>query len=136
MTAFQIIASPASFLLAARSVVRVARRERPRITAWLGVLVWTLAGLTVLSPELTTRIARLLGIGRGADLLIYLLALAFLSSWFYFYRRLRSLSDSITALTRAIALERAKSSLLESGVAGDEGEEIGGDRAGVGSRSS
>ena len=49
----------------------------------------------------------MLGIGRGADLVIYLVAIAFLVSVFYFYHKYRQLSSELTEVVRSIALERA-----------------------------
>ncbi len=107
MTGFQLLAAPMAGLLAVRSLLRILRGDRPRVTAWLGAIVWTGAAVAVLLPDLTTRAARTLGIGRGADLLIYLVAIAFLVSSFYFYQKYRKLSADLTALTRAIAVQQA-----------------------------
>jgi hypothetical protein len=83
---------------------RFRRRHRPGWLSLLAVVVGGAGAVTIYDPELTTRLARLLGIARGADLLLYLVSLAFLASWFYFYGRLRSLSIAVTALVRELAL--------------------------------
>jgi hypothetical protein len=73
------------------------------------ILVFILAGIVlVIAPDLTTAIANRLGVGRGADLIMYLglLALAFLC--LLLYARIRELEASMTDLARWIALEQAR----------------------------
>ncbi|MCH7952020.1 DUF2304 family protein [Patescibacteria group bacterium] len=71
---------------------------------WSGI--WVLAILGVLQPQFTTWIARKIGIGRGADAVIYTsLVLLF----YLIYRTnvlLENLRHEITELTRKIALEQ------------------------------
>ena len=104
MVAFQLIAVPLVLLLLFRSAMRVIRGERPRWTAILGVCVWSVAGVSIVAPELTNRVAAWMGIGRGADLLIYIVALSFAVVAFYSYQRFRRLESQITEIVRAMAL--------------------------------
>jgi hypothetical protein len=83
---------------------RLRRRYRPRWLWLLGIIVGSAGAVTIWDPQLTTRLARAAGITRGADLLLYLVALAFLGSWFYFYYRIRSLQNAVTTLVRELAL--------------------------------
>ncbi|GAA5180699.1 hypothetical protein GCM10025771_25830 [Niveibacterium umoris] len=71
----------------------------------LGVLLGTSGSLVfVWFPELATTVAHSAGVGRGADLLLYL--------WFAVsglllvgaYLRIRRLSEEVTELARAVAL--------------------------------
>ena len=87
---------------------RLGRRQRPRWFSVLGILVGALGAVAIFDPAITTRMAQLVGIARGADLLIYLVALAFLGSWFYFYHRIRTLSNAVTALVREIAIQHPR----------------------------
>ena len=107
MTAFQLIAVPIALALAARGVLRLLRGERQRLRGILATLLWIAAAATILIPDATTEIANRLGIGRGTDLLTYLVALAFLWSWFYFHQKITRNSRQITDLCRALAVERA-----------------------------
>jgi hypothetical protein len=107
MTAFQLIAVPIALALAARGVLRLLRGERQRLRGILATLLWIAAAATILIPNATTEIANRLGIGRGTDLLTYLVALAFLWSWFYFHQKITRNSRQITDLCRALAVERA-----------------------------
>ena len=91
-----------------RVVLRFRKREIGLVPflAWAGF--WAAAGVLVLVPAATQRIAHLLGVGRGADAMFYL----GLTALFYFFFRqqlkIRDLEHQITELVRKLALERAR----------------------------
>lgn len=64
--------------------------------------------VVVFFPETTTQIAHFFGVGRGADLLLYLLTLAFISYAVNNYRHQQQDRDTINKLARKIALMDAK----------------------------
>jgi len=64
--------------------------------------------LLVLFPEASNVIAHKVGVGRGVDLLIYLAILLILLLLVSLWRRIVTLSDAVTKLTRQIAIENAK----------------------------
>lgn len=72
------------------------------------------AAASVIFPDWLTWLARRVGVGRGADLLLYALVIAFLSFIATSYRRLGELERRITVLTREVALTRSR---LEAGEA-------------------
>jgi len=106
---FQLVALPLAVLLFLWGAVRFFLGDRPRWIALSRPLLWLAAAVAVWRPDLTTRVAQFLGIGRGADLLLYALALAFLAALFYFYRKSRQLEGDITRLVRHIALTTTES---------------------------
>jgi hypothetical protein len=108
VTWFQLVTLPVTAILLLRSLLHLIRGRRLSGPSLLGPLIWLLAGVAILNPDLTTRIAKLLGIGRGADLLIYLLALAFLFLVFYLYQRFQRIESALTELARHIAIQEAK----------------------------
>jgi hypothetical protein len=59
---------------------------------------------SVFFPSVWTSVANLLGIGRGADLLLYFLVLTFLGFVASTYRRFRRLEGDLTELVRQVAL--------------------------------
>lgn len=69
--------SPASFFLLTLLAVTLLvdysklRRRAVRIV-WIEFVVFALGGVLVAFPPLSTRIASLVGIGRGADMVLYL----------------------------------------------------------------
>jgi small membrane protein len=62
----------------------------------------------VLQPDLTTRVANLVGVGRGTDLVLYILVGAFVFATLNFYLRARALEDRVVQLARAIALQQVE----------------------------
>ena len=68
----------------------------------------------IIFPDATSFLAHLLGIGRGADLIIYTSLLISFYLIFRLYLALARLEQAITALVRAIALERLPESVDSS----------------------
>jgi hypothetical protein len=93
-----IIALAGFFLLRNGGARQQALR---RIVMLIFVLV---AAFSVFFPQVWTWVANLLGIGRGADLLLYLLVLIFIGFVANTYRRFRQLENSLTTVSRELAL--------------------------------
>ncbi|WP_447924804.1 DUF2304 family protein [Georgenia muralis] len=106
-------------LLAAIAVITVlltrstagVRHQAVRRLMLVGFVV--LAVVSVLVPSWLTWLARLLGVGRGADLLLYALVIAFLSSLATTYRSTALLNRQITVLARKVALAEAALAVQE-----------------------
>ncbi len=105
MSAFQYIVTAVLVLLAWTTVRAAARGGiRKRIaTFWL--LIWSAVGVAALWPRSTLIVARALGIGRGADLVMYSSVLAMLVGFFYIYTRFRRMDRSLTLLVRRLAVD-------------------------------
>lgn len=88
-----------------------ARHQAIRRLMLVGFVVG--AAVSVIFPNWLTWLARLVGVGRGTDLLLYALVIAFLSYIATSFRRINVLERKITKLTREVALERAKSERVE-----------------------
>lgn len=73
------------------------------------------AAVSVIFPQVLSRLANAVGVGRGADLLLYSLVIAFLSYISTSHRRMNRMSRQITLLTRELTLAEAR------GVSGDRG---------------
>jgi len=74
----------------------------------LAVLLCLAAVIFILFPDLTTAIARLLGVGRGTDLVLYVALVAGIHAILLLYRRTRDLERKITGQIRAMALRDAQ----------------------------
>jgi len=74
----------------------------------------------VLRPDDVTFLATKVGVGRGADLLLYLLVVAFVFVVLNVYLRFRDLGERYTDLARAVALREAEMLNRERGVLVDE----------------
>lgn len=76
------------------------------LSFWL--LIWTIALVAIFYPEETTRIAKLLGIGRGVDIVVY----ASIAILFYLVFRLNvyieNLRTEISRLIREVAIKEVK----------------------------
>lgn len=74
-----------------------------------------LAAMAVLFPGMLTRVAQAVGVGRGADLLLYGLTVTFLGYVAASYRRMRQLEQQNTVLARHLALRTAVQGDVEPG---------------------
>ncbi len=109
---------PAQVLLLAFvlvALVKVIYSYQQRRLAPLDVLFWGLVWMgtaaIIIFPDVTSFVAHLLGIGRGADLIIYASLLISFYLIFRLYVALTRLEQEVTELVRAIALERLPESL-------------------------
>jgi len=92
-------------------LVEIARAIRSKRLSWtksFRITIWLAAAVGILNPGLVTRFAHTIGIGRGADILIYVVTLTFIATTFYFYSRYLRLQRQITDLTRYLAIHEAK----------------------------
>ncbi|WP_194784511.1 DUF2304 domain-containing protein [Actinomyces haliotis] len=65
--------------------------------------------VAIITPSLVTGLAHLMGVGRGADLLLYALVIAFLASLLSSFRRNAAMERRLTRLARRVALDDAPS---------------------------
>ena len=107
MTAFQWIVIP---LLAVATVMTGVAVARSRLTrrwglAWMAL--WIAAIVAIAFPKLLGRLAQLLGIGRGTDLVLYVSILFMFVGFFLLYMRYRRISEQLTTVVRHIAIRDA-----------------------------
>ncbi len=89
-------------VLAQTSPLRLlVRRSLTLGTILLGILA-------VLFPDAVTRVAGLVGVGRGTDLVLYLLCVAFMLVTVSLYLRLNEMHDRYVELARRLALGEAR----------------------------
>jgi hypothetical protein len=94
-------------VLAMRGSPSAARRALWRLG---GMAILALGALSVLFPDSLTSVAHVVGVGRGADLLLYLLAVCFLLTVTVLFRRIAELEQRCVTLTRTLALVEAERS--------------------------
>lgn|SRR3989338_8846949 len=85
-------------------VRRFQKRQLTVAGAVLWSLLWVLIGLVALRPEWTNRLADFLGIGRGADVVLYGAIVVIVALLFRISVRLEQLDRAITTVTRELAL--------------------------------
>jgi hypothetical protein len=105
MTSIQVILIVLSLLAAVLTSFVFQSRLGARL---LAVFFFVAASAFVLFPDSTTRIAHTLGVGRGADLLLYLALFAGIHAFLLLYLRTRHLERKVTELIRAVAILNAE----------------------------
>ncbi|HZL01507.1 MAG TPA: DUF2304 domain-containing protein [Cellulomonas sp.] len=91
--------------LIAMRAPRGARHVALRRIAMLAFIAFAVT--SVLFPEVWNALANAVGVGRGTDLLLYILILVFLGYTATSYLRFRGMEAQITLLARRIALDEA-----------------------------
>jgi small membrane protein len=104
-----------SLLLGTVLVYAWAEYRRSPIVAGLSFVVSLLGFYFVWVPSHATRVAELFGIGRGADLVLYLWVCISLIVLLNLHLKLRTQHELLTALARSIALANASVSAEQAG---------------------
>ncbi len=83
----------------------------------IALVLFAIANIyAVMRPDDLTTIARMLGVGRGADLVLYALVVAFMAGMFSFYQRFRVVDRRYTELARTVAIREAELVNRERGI--------------------
>lgn len=81
------------------------RKQSPLVS--MGALLFGLVGIfCVIMPDITTMVAHVLGVGRGADLLLYCFIIISVLMLFSLHLRVLRLQDMLTILVRELALAK------------------------------
>ncbi|HYB34650.1 MAG TPA: DUF2304 domain-containing protein [Mycobacterium sp.] len=99
------------FSIVALLVYLLRSRRSARSRAWVkvGYVAFVLAGVyAVLRPNDTTVVANWFGVGRGTDLVLYALIMAFSFTTLSTYMRFKDLELRYARLARALALQSAQ----------------------------
>lgn len=108
MSPFALAGMLASGAVAVLLAVGLWRREQRAPAQWLWLVVWVLAAVAFARPQWTTQAAKAVGIGRGADALLYCAVLAGLVFALRQTVAQRRLERQLTLLVRALALQTAQ----------------------------
>jgi hypothetical protein len=85
-------------------VLRYRQRKIGAFGFFLWLVLWLGAATVIAFPDSTKVAARLFGIGRGVDLVLYVSVILILYLIFRVYVRLEQLDREITQIVRALAL--------------------------------
>jgi hypothetical protein len=107
MNAFQILSISVLAVVFLLELVAVKRGASSRRAWALRSTILLAAAVAIADPDIVQRFAQLIGIGRGADVVLYLFVLFFIGTSFYFYTRCAQLQRQITTLVRHLALQGA-----------------------------
>lgn len=108
MSMFQVLVVGVFVVLAVATLVAGWRGTVTRGAALLALGVCGLGSVAVVWPHTMGTIAHELGIGRGADLLLYLTTLVMTVAFFYMYARFRRVERELTLLVRRMAIRNAE----------------------------
>lgn len=105
---FQLLFS----LFALFAIGNVLKRRREGLLGPKGfvfwIFFWLIAAAAVLSPNSTTVLANYLGIGRGADLVLYVSLAVMFFILFRLHVKIESIGRDITTVVRGRALHKKK----------------------------
>jgi hypothetical protein len=113
MNLFQWLMLPVLATAFLADVIGLVRKPGGRSLRLVRAAVWVVAALAIANPEFPQAVANLFGIGRGADLVLYLSVVAFLGVSFYFYSRYFRLQGQLAEVVRHLAIQNARRGGLE-----------------------
>lgn len=87
-----------------RAILGYRQRQIGTLGFLLWLVLWAGAAAVIVFPNSTMIVARLVGIGRGTDLVLYVSVILVLYLLFKVYVRLEQLDWQITQIVRALAL--------------------------------
>jgi small membrane protein len=107
VSTFQIVMLPlVAAMILAVAVAMARRRMTGRVgSAWLAL--WIAAAISIANPDVLVWLAHVLGIGRGADLVLYLSILFSFAAFFITYLRFRRVDEQLTKIVRHLAIRDA-----------------------------
>ena len=108
MLLIQIIISLSIVFFIVRLVVKFKAKSISLGGLFFWLVIW-LVGLTiVLYPDLTVEFARLVGVGRGVDAVIYVAIIVIFYFIFYLILKIRKIEQQIAVLVRKIAIKESE----------------------------
>lgn len=108
MTPFQWLTLAVLSAVLLLEAIQLWRRPANWAMVLFRASVWCCAAIAIARPGLTQSLANRIGIRRGADLVIYLLALTFLATSFFLYARTVRLQRQVIALARELSILQAR----------------------------
>ena len=84
---------------------RFKRGALSRIGVVVWLMIWIAAIIAVWNPWITNRVAGFLGVGRGADAVLYVSVVALFYALFRLHGRLENLEHQLSELVKKIALK-------------------------------
>jgi hypothetical protein len=115
MNLFQWLTLPVLTVVLLAELLGIVRQRGRWGARLLRVLLWAAAIVAILKPGIPQAVATEIGIGRGADLVLYLFVLAFLATSFYFYSRYIRLQRQLTEVVRHLAIQNWKQGMRDEG---------------------
>ena len=99
----QLILIAAIAVIIARLGYKFAKKELTRSQFFIWLCLWLLGALIIGVPALTSRLAELVGIGRGVDLVVYVSIIVIFYLLSKIIARQEKIERNITDIVRAMA---------------------------------
>lgn len=91
-----------------RVIAKYRRSELKPTEFAMWLVFWLAVGVAFFTPESLTKIANLLGIGRGADLVLYVAVVVVFYLMFRIFVRLEKMEKNITKIVRKNTLDKER----------------------------
>ncbi|MFC1729994.1 DUF2304 domain-containing protein [candidate division KSB1 bacterium] len=91
-----------------RAVLRFKGRQITLSEFLFWALVWIVVGVLIIIPDTTNALARLFGVGRGVDAIIYISIALLFYLVFRIYVKLENVEQEITKVVREVSLNKGK----------------------------
>jgi len=101
----QIIAAVFAIFALSRAYLRFKERKLSSFAFIFWFAVWIVGMVLVLIPQLATEVARIVGIGRGVDVVVYASIAVLFYMVFRIYIKIEDTQKQITEMARQIALK-------------------------------
>ncbi len=108
MSLIQILAILFVLFALWRVTAKYHRQELRPLEFFMWFVFWLAVGVAFLSPASLTKLANLLGIGRGADLVLYVAVVVVFYLMFRIFVRLEKMEKDITKIIRHQAIHQIK----------------------------
>lgn len=101
------------FLLIGLAILYLSRMRSRFWDRMVPLIIVVIGILMVTWPDMSTRAANLLGVGRGVDLILYLALIGLLFLMMTMFSELRKVQWRVTELSRALAILQANTATTE-----------------------
>ncbi len=108
MVLFKILFLLFVLIILIRLVGRFKKRQIRFTNFLVWLFFWLIVGVIVIYPEATDYLARFLGVGRGADVIVYFSLVVIFYFIFYFTVRLHIMDAKVAKIVRNISLRENK----------------------------
>ena len=108
MTNFQLLTVIPLGLLAFWDLMGCLRQSDRRVLRTVRFVTWFATAVAIANPKLVQRVATVIGIDRGTNLVLYSFVILMMILVFYFYARQADLQRQITELVRHEAVSEAE----------------------------
>lgn len=101
----QVIAAIFTLFALSRAYLRFKEKKLSSFAFILWMFVWIAGVLAIFLPDVTSRVAKIFGIGRGVDVILYASIVVIFYLLFRIYIKIEDIGREITQLARKVALQ-------------------------------